>query len=608
MAILFKNGLKMKKRQFAYFLILFICLPMMAPNSPCYSEEAKDRGAWWVSVYGALTEKDSPYVERAHKIFKKVLNASDKRANRFPRLVILRYQGDPWAIALKDGTILLTRKALKFCYKGVKKSTGDSRLAFVLGHELAHLAKDDFWHLSAFQTVTKFGKNSAASKELTNLLAETGDVNNSSKAKQISKKKELHADSYGLLYASMAGFDPKVIINDKGVNFFRSWSQQLRKSKRVAKGSHPSPEKRASLLLSNLRSVQNDLDLFHIGVRLYQTGRYKDALDFLTIFNEKFPCREVFNNIGLIHYQEAMEKLAGCDKNKCFRFKLSSILDTETMAEIYRRKCDFSLFNKARRYFKMACEKDASYIPSRINLSSAYIMSGMYSKALAVLDDAATIDGNNIHLLNNKAIAMYLMGPEINVDLHSQSTVILKQIIERDSSFSEAYYNLARLYNERNRQTTAAKYWKSFIKNEPFGNYAEAAAKELGINRQRALTKQYAYRSLPFLPPVQPGDFSVKTKKYLKKMKQREVELGTISGDYYQAEGELVVVLEDIVELYETDTRIPYSKVKNRLSALRPKRVFNSVSGIKTIVYDNFAIDIKNGTIVKALWFEKLTL
>ena len=598
----------MKQLSTVFIIIIGIYLAVITCHSPCYSEEAKDRGDWWVSVYGALTKKDSPYVERAHKIFNNVLNASDKRANRFPRLVILRYQGDPWAIALKDGTILLTQKALKFCYGGVRKTTGDSRLAFVLGHELAHLAKDDFWHLSAFQTVQKFGRNSAESKELTNFLTQTGDVDNSAKAKQISQKKELQADAYGLLYASMAGYDPKVIINDKGVNFFRNWEQQLNKSTQHSQESHPSPEKRAAFLLSNLRSVQNDLDLFHIGVRLYQIGRYKDALDFLTTFNEKFPCREVFNNIGLIHYQEAMKKLAGCDKSKCFRFKLSSMLDTDTMAEIYRRKCDFSLFNIARRYFKMACEKDAAYIPARINLSSAYIMSGMYSKALAVLDEAAAIDGNNLYLLNNKAIALYLMGPDINVDLYNQSKTILKKITERDNAFSEAHYNLARLFDERNRKTTAARHWRSFLKQEPFGSYAMTAQKELGRTQTRSSAKKISSRLKSFNPRIEPGDISHSKMASLKKMKQHKVELGTLSGSYYHSGKELIVVLEDIVEFYEKETKTTYSKVKPALSGLKPRRIFNSVSGVKTVVYDNFAIDIKNGIIIKKIWFEKLAL
>lgn len=589
-------------------MITGIWVSVIFSVTPCYSEDARDRGDWWVSVYGALTSRDSPYVERAHIVFNNVLNASDKRANRFPRLVILRYKGDPWAIALKDGTILLTQKALKFCYGGVGKITGDSRLAFVLGHELAHLAKDDFWHLSAFQTVQKFGRDSAESKELSHFLTQTGDVKTNITAKQVVQKKELQADAYGLLYASMAGYDPKVIINDGGVNFFKNWEAQLAKSSQNESESHPSAGKRAEFLLSNLRSVQNDLDLFHIGVRLYQIGRYRDALDFLTTFNEKFPCREVFNNIGLIHYQEAMKKLAGCDNSKCFRFKLSTMLDTDTMAEIYRRKCDFSLFNTARRYFRMACEKDAAYIPARVNLSSACIMSGMYSKALAVLDEAAAIESNNLSVLNNKAISMYLMGPEINVDLYSQSTAILKTIIERDRTFSEAYYNLARLSDERKRTTAAAKYRRSFIRLEPFGSYAMAARKELGKTEPQLTNVKSTRRYKSFIPRIRPGEVTNTQKASLNKMKRRKVELGTLSGSYYQEGKELVVVLEDIVEFYEQETRLSYAKAEPALSGLTPKRVFNSVSGIKTIVYDDFALDVKNGMIIKKIWFEKLTL
>ncbi|KHD09121.1 hypothetical protein PN36_22925 [Candidatus Thiomargarita nelsonii] len=41
---------------------------------------------------------------------------------------------------------MLSKKAVEILYK----DNGDTRAAFVLGHELAHLANDDHWHLEFF--------------------------------------------------------------------------------------------------------------------------------------------------------------------------------------------------------------------------------------------------------------------------------------------------------------------------------------------------------------------------------------------------------------------------------------------------------------------------
>ena len=106
------------------------------------------------------------------------------------------------------------------------ENIGDARIAFVFGHELAHLAKDDFWHQTAFDAVQQFMPQSENKKEIAELLLNTEDVNDSTKAKEIRRKKELEADAYGLLYAVMAGYDAGLIA-DENNNFFREWTSQV---------------------------------------------------------------------------------------------------------------------------------------------------------------------------------------------------------------------------------------------------------------------------------------------------------------------------------------------------------------------------------------------
>ncbi|MDM8543600.1 hypothetical protein QUF90_21205 [Desulfococcaceae bacterium HSG9] len=147
---------------------------------------------------------------------------------------------------------------------------------------------------------------------------------------------------------------------------------------------HPTPEKRCAFLRTNMKAVKHDIDLFYIGVRLYQLGRHEDALAFIEDFRKKYPCREAFNNLGLIHYQMAVHALAKCDYDRACRFKLATMPDTETRAATLRSKggagdkndeCPYMAqfeyhIKYALRDLKTACEKDDAYIPARVNLAS----------------------------------------------------------------------------------------------------------------------------------------------------------------------------------------------------------------------------------------------
>ncbi len=48
---------------------------------------------------------------------------------------------------------MLSTKTLEICYKQTFLEIGDARMAFVLGHELGHMAEDDYWHFKTFMTL-----------------------------------------------------------------------------------------------------------------------------------------------------------------------------------------------------------------------------------------------------------------------------------------------------------------------------------------------------------------------------------------------------------------------------------------------------------------------
>ena len=94
--------------------------------------------AHWVAKYGEVSPADNDRVQRAHEIFQRLLYTAGKRPGVVPRLLITARDPMDMAlpIAIPDGSIILSQKVLERCYRDTR--WGDDRLAFVLGHELAH--------------------------------------------------------------------------------------------------------------------------------------------------------------------------------------------------------------------------------------------------------------------------------------------------------------------------------------------------------------------------------------------------------------------------------------------------------------------------------------
>jgi len=580
-----------------------------------YASPSKEHADYWLHVYGVLTEEENPFVERVQSVFSNVLEAADKRGNRFPKLLIIKGDGDPWSLALKDGTIIITQKAIDHCYNYSTQECGDSRIAFIIGHELAHLAKDDFWHADIFSIVKQFGKNEKAVQQIQDLLKKTTNINNSKHAREVIRTKELEADTYGVLYASLAGYNPQLLFTDQKKLFFSLWTDQVTKQV-IFDSLHVNSDQRETFLQSNIQSILNQIPLFDFGVRLYQTGKFKDALDFMMEFRKSFPCREVFNNIGLIHFQLAIESLAAINPEEAYRFKLSTMLDTETRAHQYRvtrslqKEYDIQMEN-AYKYFQAACEKDSLYIPSRVNLSSIYLMKKKYqnkrqtkySKAIAVLEDVFQIEPDNRFALNNLAIAKFLQGALNQTDMFKRETDVFKKMIQTHPEFSAPYYNLARIQTD-DRKRNAVLIWKQFLSIENHGAYANIARKMIenvsGQKQPSPGKENYLCKWLP-KSPVQLGPVAPKTHALLAKYPKHILDIGGVEGEYILHDKFTVLVIEDVVSLVETPVHIDIKNIRDFGS---PLKMFQGHPKTKTFVFGNVVIDIEAGKMKTAVYYQ----
>lgn len=121
------------------FILLFMIFLFGPLKTVALSSDEKGSRGYWLARYGEIRPESNPLSRRSHDVFRKLLKALDRRKGIDPELIIINYSGSPLAQSLVDGTIILTKNALEFSYRDGDLDAGDSRLAFVVGHELTHL-------------------------------------------------------------------------------------------------------------------------------------------------------------------------------------------------------------------------------------------------------------------------------------------------------------------------------------------------------------------------------------------------------------------------------------------------------------------------------------
>jgi tetratricopeptide (TPR) repeat protein len=586
----------------ASLLGLFTCLSPEGARGQ--SALPTEHGSWWIQTYGLVDAKTNDRVRHAHEVFERLAAAADKRANRMPRLVIIRTDGSPFAMALSDGTILLTEGALRICYRGVSAGTGHARLAFVLGHELSHLANDDFWHAAAFSAFTSYGTEGKARDALGPVFERTPDE---------ARRVELQADAFGMLYMTTAGYEPRAVLGNG--NFFNEWARQMESLGAVEGESHPEPQQRSAFLETQMKAVIEDLDLYDFGVRLFELGRFEDAIVLLEKFGDRFPSLEVLNNVGLSHLQLAAWFLSRCDERMVVAFKLPTVLDPATRARRLRtfeaapspclriERFDHH-YKEAERYLREAAEKSPDYLPARLNLLSLFILGQKGAEALAAAQAAREVSPDDPRVLAARAAAMYLVERETNVRMADAVIEELQVLRRKYPQAPDVAYNLGAILSERRRVESAKTAWQAFLLLEPDGIYADVVREYLGAS---APSTPLPSTPLPEpKPPVPLGELNLsQIEARFPQVETRQMEIGAFNVRILRSDGWRAFAMESVVEVVEEKIEPPLEARAARARYGHPVRSLSTLSG-EVMYYPNFAVEIVNGLASALLFFGEI--
>ena len=437
---------------------------------------------YYLDTHGKVEPSRLP---RIYSVFESVLRCADRSSVTSPRLVIADDRAQAAAFVLADGTIVLSRRALDIISSGAEPAVADARLAFVLGHELAHLANSDFWERPVETSQTR-----AAPAE--------------------RQKKELRADDLGFLYAALAGYRVDALLQPSAASpdFLTFWIDQIGAQDDPG---YPSSAARLELLRARLQERAQAVQSFQFGARLLQFGRYRDALDLLEEAQTKFPSREVFNNLGYVHLRLAVTRLP---PEFAYHYWLPALADLHTpLARLTLRapavaqpRSEWRIPPAARedlieavRYFELANAKDPRYVPSQLNLAAAALLLGMDAmifetgvmptnpllRAELAIANASTLVSNDPSL---RVMAQVIEFEERRAGKKADSA-IGPPVETNEPTLA---YNLARITTQRD-PALARKYWRRVL-----GDFdaLPASIRALVCDQRAALSTAIADESL----------------------------------------------------------------------------------------------------------------
>jgi Zn-dependent protease with chaperone function len=148
-----------------WFVLAMLFAPSVGNWARLSAAESNPRASidFYLQTYGQVAPAE---LRDVYAVFDKVRATADRSSMVTPTLVVVRDAKQALAFTLSDGTIVLSSKALDVLRSSASTAEAQARIAFVLGHELAHLAANDFWDSQVAQALTSASQLGAGTGEL----------------------------------------------------------------------------------------------------------------------------------------------------------------------------------------------------------------------------------------------------------------------------------------------------------------------------------------------------------------------------------------------------------------------------------------------------------
>lgn len=323
--------------------------------------------------------------------------------------VIAEYSTTPQGLPL----IKIDQKLINICFTLGKDSL--NALSFILAHELSHYYKDDNWCMD--YAGYKFKTNPAFAKAIKD-------------GEKYNKNKEILADKEGLIYARIAGYKSFNIFNRLVDSVYSKYKLQSNLS------GYPSKNERKKMSSDASNDAQKWFFIFNKSLKYINDGKYKDAIDSLSYLTQKFPSREVYNNLGIAKVRKALllkpKTYEEVNFPKIFLYPLEVENKTRLSREDPRGVNESAyeemtkLLTGAEKAFQEAIRIDPQFTKGFINLACVYDLLDKPASAIGEIFKLSKEQQNNLQAKRILSIAYYHNNQE------DKARIIWKEIENRN--------------------------------------------------------------------------------------------------------------------------------------------------------------------------------
>ena len=577
---------------------LWLLLVLMTVQSVfARAVDPRSQKQFYIDAYGLIDAAQMIDAKRVEHVFERMLNVVDRAKPKNPQLIMVDSNDWPWAIALPDNSIIITKGAIELCYENVTPEQGDARVAMLLGHELTHLSENDYWHRDVYLSF-KENKQGLDQEVFKFIGQRAGMINPSTKEWQnIVRDREIKADDMGFIYASLAGFDAAEIMDINGESFFQQWKH---KTGAQDDDYHLSADSRTSYIKARFENLSSLTELFYVGLAFIHLNYLDEAKALFDQMLIQFPAHEIYNNLGYIHLlkSDVLSHLSEKDV-----YWLPVILDGTPTTPIFMRGSTTpnlpeevnDQLEKAARQFELALSKYPGYLEGTLNLATTYFYLSKYHKVSALLKEAKLLYPSNQKIDELINLALYQeLKEKIDVSSHVLEELEKGTALNKDNTPSHQF-NLARMLDETGNTERAHDYWVRLSDQvetliEPF--------KTIVLNKRNLNNVMQTPTALDYNDFVsQPKPITDTKRHYLSKI--GDDDLYRLNHDNYFRE------YKTKTRLLFTRYRLPTEDLKKKLTQCcdRPNRIFPTTNGEIWSISNDLAVLITN-TEESEIWFK----
>jgi tetratricopeptide (TPR) repeat protein len=273
----------------------------------------------------------------------------------------------------KIGLVFFEEKTYDLCASLGKDSL--DAMAIILGHELTHCYENHDWEDHFKQEFKKTQMDSVL--------------------KDHYMEDEIQADYLGGFLAYSAGFHPVGVTKKIFTSLYKAYDI----TDEELEGDYPPLNERIEIAEKSDQKLKALIDYFEMANFLVALGEYEDALVYYNAVEREFQSREIYNNLGVIAFLSAVEKISATQLPFAFPVELDA---NSRLSKGGRggNEDQVAKLMEAIEYFEKAKTMDAFYPIAWLNLGCARALLGF------VQDEYQDLEYDEAELAAKRAIRL----------------------------------------------------------------------------------------------------------------------------------------------------------------------------------------------------------